>query len=86
MDESGRRAPGEGGGIGDPVQVDGIGDAPLRPDERDAYRTDPTAADGSDDAPGLSPGSAPRAWFAIGLALFIAFAAILVWAVLQPLL
>jgi len=86
MDEQGRKAPGEGAGIGDPVQEDGVGDSPLRPEERKTYRTDPAAGDGSTDAAGSSPAAEPRTWFAIGLALFIGFIAILVWAVLQPLL
>jgi len=86
MDEQGRRAPGEGGGVDEPVQADGVGDTPLRPDEYDAYRTDQAAGDGSDDGPGASPGSEPRTWFLIGLALFVVFIAILVWAILVPLL
>jgi hypothetical protein len=86
MDESGRRAPGQGGGIGDPVQVDGVGDAPLSPDERPTYRTDQRAGDGEGDAPSASPGSEPRTWFVVGIALLLLFIAILIWAVIQPLI
>jgi hypothetical protein len=77
MDDWGGRTPGDG---------DGVGDAPLRPEERPAYRTDPTAGDGSGDAAGVTPGAEPRPWVAVGIVLLIAFLAILAWAVLQPLL
>jgi hypothetical protein len=77
MDHSGGRTPDDG---------DGVGDAPLRPDERPAYRTDPTAGDGSTDAGGVTPAAEPRPWVAIGMVLLIAFLAILAWAVVRPLL
>ena len=85
MDDNGTRAPRQGGGIDDPVQADGVGDSPLRPDERDAYRTDPAAGDARSDAPGIAPAAEPRPWIAIGLALLVVFVAILAWALLQPL-
>ena len=85
MDESGRRAPGEGGGIGEPVQVGGVGDSPLRPDERETYATDQAAGDGESNAPGMSVGAEPRPWLILGIGLLVLFLAILVWAVVQPL-
>jgi hypothetical protein len=86
MDESGRHAAGQGGGIGEPVQAEGIGDTPLRPDERPTYRTDPSAGDASTVTDGVSPAAEPRPWIAIGVALLVVFVAILAWAVVQPLL
>ena len=86
MDESGRRAAEQGGGTGEPVQTEGIGDTPLRPEERPTYRTDPSAGDASTVTDGVSPAAEPRPWIAIGVALLVVFIAILAWAVVQPLL
>jgi hypothetical protein len=86
MDQSGRRATGEGGGIGEPVQEEGIGDTPLRPEERPAYRTDQSAGDASTVTDGVSPAAEPRPWIAVGVVLLVVFLAILAWAVVQPLL
>jgi hypothetical protein len=86
MDEQGRRAPGAGGGVDEPVQADGVGDSPLRPDERDTYRTDPAAGDGASDREGVTPAAEPRPWIAIALVLLVVFLAILAWAVIQPVL
>jgi hypothetical protein len=85
MEQQGRRAPGAGGGVDEPVQTDGVGDSPLRPDEYETYRTDQAAGDGSEDAVDASPGSEPRTWIIAGVVLFMVFVVILVWAVLAPL-
>jgi hypothetical protein len=86
MDESGRRAAGQRGSIGEPVQAEGIGDSPLRPEERPTYRTDPSAGDASTVTDGVSPAAEPRPWIAIGVVLLVVFVAILAFAVVQPLL
>jgi hypothetical protein len=86
MDDSERRAAGQGGGIGEPVQAEGIGDTPLSPEERPTYRTDPSAGDASTVTDGVSPGAEPRPWIAIGVVLLVVFLAILAWAIVQPLL
>ena len=68
---------------GPPPRADeglGVGDDPLRPEERATYRTDPTAADGSDDATTAATDS--RLWLVVGMALFTVFIAILVWSLL----
>ena len=86
MDEPGRRRTGEDGGFGEPVQTEGIGDTPLRPDERRTYGTDPSAGDASTVTDGVSPAAEPRPWIAVGIVLLVVFVAILVWAVVQPVL
>jgi hypothetical protein len=87
VNESGRRVPGEGGGVGDPVQVDGVGDAPLRPDEYETYRTDPNPERERMAEPDTAAAAREsRPWIAIGLVLLAIFVAILVWAVAFPLL
>ena len=58
----------------------GVGNSPLRPAEHDAYRTDPTAADGSGDA--TTPATDSRLWIVVGLVLFVAFIVVLVWSLL----
>jgi hypothetical protein len=58
----------------------GVGDSPLRPEEHDTYRTDPTAADGAEDA--TTPATDSRGWIIIGIVLFMAFVVVLVWSLL----
>jgi hypothetical protein len=60
----------------------GVGNDPLRPDERDRYRTDPTAGDGRNDDTTVATDS--RGWIVVGLVLLVAFIVVLVAAVLVP--
>jgi hypothetical protein len=85
MDDHGR-APRPDRGTADRVPVDGVGDSPLRPEEYETYRTDPTAGDGSSDHAGATPGAEPRPWAMFGLLLLVLFIGILAWAVVEPLL
>ena len=66
--------------------AEGIGDTPLRPEERPTDRTDPSAGDASTITDGVSPAAEPRPWIAIGVVLLVVFVAILAWAAVQPLL
>ena len=59
----------------------GVGNNPLRPEERDAYRTDPAA--GVDSEP-TGPMGDSRGWLVIGLVLLAVFIVLLAWAVLVP--
>jgi hypothetical protein len=61
----------------------GVGDDPLRPGEAETYRTDHSAASDSEATP---PAADSRGWFVVGLVLLGIFVAILLWAVLVPLL
>ena len=55
----------------------GVGSDPLRPDEREAYRTDPTAGDGRDDDTTVATDS--RGWIVVGIVLLMVFIVVLVW-------
>jgi hypothetical protein len=83
--QSGRQAPGDGGGIGEPIQADGIGDSPLRPEERETYRTEPNPEEERMPEPETAAAvRESRPWIAVGIVLLVIFLAILAWAVVVP--
>jgi hypothetical protein len=82
MDEHDPRAARDRG-TGTPP-AEGVGDTMLHPEEREAYGTDLAAGSGRGDGPGFTPGAEPRPWLLVGIALLVAFLAILAWAVIEP--